>query len=419
MNPNTIKEGYLEDFPIPITSESTEIILSQMRKSICKIYMDNGVKGTGFFCQVAYPDKNHLAKFLITNNHIIDESHLGKNSKIDFTINNDKIRNKIIIGNRKVYTSKKYDTTIVELFEGENDIKDFMELDFDMDGEDFNNIYIKKSIYILQYPNNEKVSVSYGIIQSIDLANNYNIFHLCSTDKGSSGSPILNTSNNKIIGIHRGAASHQNYNKGTLLFYPLKEFLSQKLKIKNEIKPVKFVLENTMNDFVFQCSIGGQSLKRIKKEMEDSAKQQIEGYQLLKFIDNKLYGVLEGPPNTYFENGFFNFVIVYENGYPLGKFPKFYFLSKIFHPNVDEFGLVCEEMYSHPALVVDKIIITIQSMLDDPNIEEVLNESAAKLYKENIKEYENIVRKYTSEYANFETVQKELKKINCKMELNN
>ena len=171
MNPNTIKEGYLEDFPIPITSESTEIILSQMRKSICKIYMDNGVKGTGFFCQVAYPDKNHLAKFLITNNHIIDESHLGKNSQIHFTINNDKIRNKIIIGNRKVYTSKKYDTTILELFEGENDIKDFMELDFDMNGEDFNNIYIKKSIYILQYPNNEKVSVSYGIIQSIDLVN--------------------------------------------------------------------------------------------------------------------------------------------------------------------------------------------------------------------------------------------------------
>ena len=76
-------------------------------------------------------------------------------------------------------------------------------------------------------------------------------------------------------------------------------------------------------------------------------------------------------------------------------------------------------MYAHPALTVDKIIMTIQSMLDDPNIKEVLNEGAAKLYKENIKEYENIVRKYTSEYANFEIIQKELEKINCKMELNN
>ena len=140
---------------------------------------------------------------------------------------------------------------------------------------------------------------------------------------------------------------------------------------------------------------------------------------MLKFIDNKLYGVLEGPPNTYFEKGFFQFVIIYESGYPLGNSIKFYFQTKIFHPNVDEFGLVCAEMYAHPALTVDKIIMTIQSMLDDPNIEEVLNVGAAKLYKENIKEYENIVRKYTSEYANFETIQKELIKINCKMELNN
>ena len=65
-----------------------------------------------------------------------------------------------------------------------------------------------------------------------------------------------------------------------------------------------------MNDFVFQCSFGGYSLKRIQKEITDSGKQQFEGYQLLKFIDNKLYGVLEGPPNTYFENGFFHFVII-------------------------------------------------------------------------------------------------------------
>ena len=36
MNPTTIKEKYLEDYPIPITAESTEVILSQMKKNICK-----------------------------------------------------------------------------------------------------------------------------------------------------------------------------------------------------------------------------------------------------------------------------------------------------------------------------------------------------------------------------------------------
>ena len=63
MNPDTIKEKLIEDYPIPITAEGTDIILSQMRKSICNIYMDNGIKGTGFFCRTTSPDKNNLVKF--------------------------------------------------------------------------------------------------------------------------------------------------------------------------------------------------------------------------------------------------------------------------------------------------------------------------------------------------------------------
>ena len=64
------------------------------------------------------------------------------------------------------YTSVLYDTTIIEIFENKDDIKDFLELDFDINEEFSNNKYINKSIYTLQYPNNEKVSVSYGIIKN-------------------------------------------------------------------------------------------------------------------------------------------------------------------------------------------------------------------------------------------------------------
>ena len=161
MNSLKIKEKYIEDYPIPITAENTEIILNRMKKCICKIYIDNGIKGTGFFCKIPFPDKDHLIPLLITNNHIIDESYLKNDKRIDFTINNDKIEKKIIIGNRKVYTNELYDTTIIELYENKDDINDFLELDFDINKEFFNNKYINKSIYTLQYPNNEKVSVSF------------------------------------------------------------------------------------------------------------------------------------------------------------------------------------------------------------------------------------------------------------------
>ena len=82
MNSKTIKEKYLEDYPIPITSECTEIILSQMKKSVCHIFMDDGSKGTGFFCKIPYLNKDHFLYFLITNNHIIDSSHLKKDKEI-------------------------------------------------------------------------------------------------------------------------------------------------------------------------------------------------------------------------------------------------------------------------------------------------------------------------------------------------
>ena len=62
-----------------------------------------------------------------------------------------------------------------------------------------------------------------------------NIIHKCSTDSGSSGSPILNLKNNKIIGTHKGTPDFtKNFNYGTLLKYTLNDFINQN-KTKNNI----------------------------------------------------------------------------------------------------------------------------------------------------------------------------------------
>ena len=66
--------------------------------------------------------------------------------------------------------------------------------------------------------------------------NNYNVIHICSTDNGSSGSPILNLKNNKVIGIHKGTPDcTKNFNYGTLLKYPLNDFINTN-KTKNNYK---------------------------------------------------------------------------------------------------------------------------------------------------------------------------------------
>ena len=60
------KEKLLNKYPLPVTIDETELILKQMRYSICKIENKNG-DGTGFFCQILN------RKLLITNNHVINE----------------------------------------------------------------------------------------------------------------------------------------------------------------------------------------------------------------------------------------------------------------------------------------------------------------------------------------------------------
>ena len=99
--------------------------------------------------------------------------------------------------------------------------------------------YIGHSMYILHYPSyqeNQQLSVSYGIIKNRFIDKEYNFKHYCSTEKGSSGSPILNINNNKVIGIHKQTDKNKNYNIGSFLYYSIKEFIDKYKEIKNNQK---------------------------------------------------------------------------------------------------------------------------------------------------------------------------------------
>ena len=98
--------------------------------------------------------------------------------------------------------------------------------------------------------------------------------------------------------------------------------------------------------------------------------------------------------------------------YPMAP-PQFCFLSVIFHPNISENGYVSVDIlgnYWSPALCdFEKIIYSIQSLLDDPNPSDFLNETAANLYKKDRKIYEEIVREYTSQFANYSKFLEDIK----------
>jgi ubiquitin-conjugating enzyme E2 S len=53
-----------------------------------------------------------------------------------------------------------------------------------------------------------------------------------------------------------------------------------------------------------------------------------------------LQALLEGPPGTPYNGGFFRVKLVLSKDYPASP-PKGFFLTKIFHPNVGQQGEIC------------------------------------------------------------------------------
>ena len=187
------KEKLLNKYPLPVTIEKTEIILKQMKENICKIKNKNG-DGTGFFCKILNK------KLLITNNHIINEEIIKDKKIINIKLNDNKIMKDLKI--KDYYTSIKYDTTIIEIEDNDENIN-YLEIDDEIFDENIN--LDNQSIYntiskILWWTEGS------SIIWYIKW-NKKNLIYNCSTDHGSSGSPILQLSNQKIIGIHKEGVS--------------------------------------------------------------------------------------------------------------------------------------------------------------------------------------------------------------------
>ena len=224
------KEKYIESLSEPVTLKATEKIIDQMNNSICRIF-NNKRNGTGFFVKIPY--KNDILPVLITNNQVINKDDILNNITIPIYLNNDKkIKNIKLDNNRKKYINEKYDITIIEIKENEDKLNSkYLELDdkiinyFKINKIEklnyLNYIYSDESIYILNYLKDNDIIVSYC---KLSYLNNNELYYQCNINENSSGSPILLTNNQKLIGIHNNITKKYKYNKGCLLIYLIIEF---------------------------------------------------------------------------------------------------------------------------------------------------------------------------------------------------
>ena len=110
---------------------------------------------------------------------------------------------------------------------------------------------------------------------------------------------------------------------------------------------------------------------------------------------------LMGPTDTPYEGGVFYLEILFSQEYPF-KPPKIYFTTKIYHPNINSSGGICLDILKDqwsPALTISKVLLSICSLLTDPNPDDPLVGYIADLYTRDIEEYKLNARAFTIRYA--------------------
>uniref|UniRef100_A0A251SWN6 Putative ubiquitin-conjugating enzyme/RWD-like protein n=1 Tax=Helianthus annuus TaxID=4232 RepID=A0A251SWN6_HELAN len=108
-----------------------------------------------------------------------------------------------------------------------------------------------------------------------------------------------------------------------------------------------------------------------------------------------------GPPDSPYSGGVFLVTIHFPPDYPF-KPPKVAFRTKVFHPNINSNGSICldilKEQWS-PALTISKVLLSICSLLTDPNPDDPLVPEIAHMYKVDRSKYETTARSWTQKYA--------------------
>ncbi|XP_011819360.1 PREDICTED: ubiquitin-conjugating enzyme E2 R1 isoform X2 [Colobus angolensis palliatus] len=141
------------------------------------------------------------------------------------------------------------------------------------------------------------------------------------------------------------------------------------------------------------------SQKALLLELKGLQEEPVEGFRVTLVDEGDLYNwevAIFGPPNTYYEGGYFKARLKFPIDYPYSP-PAFRFLTKMWHPNIYETGDVCISILHppvddpqsgelpserwNPTQNVRTILLSVISLLNEPNTFSPANVDASVMYR--------------------------------------
>ena len=146
------------------------------------------------------------------------------------------------------------------------------------------------------------------------------------------------------------------------------------------------------------------TIKRINADLNEIMKNPPANCSAGPIDDNNIYewqATIMGPRDSPYQDGIFYLSINFPPEYPF-KPPIVKFITKIYHCNINSKGSICLDILKNewsPALTISKLLLSICSLMTDPNPDDPLVTEIADLYTSNRTLHDRNAREYTIRHA--------------------
>ena len=241
-------------------------LLDQLNKSIYKINEKEGKFDIAFFTFIKFQNKS--IPVLIANNYIIE----GEPYNI-INISKNNFSRKIELGNCR-YKNKVNNISVIEIKGDKINDLDFFEIDDNLFDENYEKYFSNEDIFILNYENHDKISLSFGTIKTLSSSDIVYSFN----ENSNNGFPIFNSSNNKLIGITNNSLNY--FNKGLCFKFIINKFI-------NEYKHIP----NLKNEIIISIKVEKENINKSVYFLDNPHKARIittfDLYFLVDFLSNQ------------------------------------------------------------------------------------------------------------------------------------